>query len=267
MISALLFLNLFLMIVFAIGLGVWISRRWQTPWRLYLIGAVTFIGSQILHIPFNWLIQQRLGLLPTDTTIFANLVIVAVFLGLSAGVFEEVARYLTFRFWARDARSWREGMMVGAGHGGIEAIIVALLGLANVILFVAIYEGAVDIATVVPPEQVALLQAQIDATFGGPWYMAILGAVERLFALALHLSLSLLVLQAFLRNNHLWLLIAILWHALANTAAVITLETYGALATEGVLFFFGLASVAIIYRFYQERDEDAATEPLAESAS
>lgn len=271
MTTVLLFFNVLLMIAFAVGLGVYISRRWQTRWHLYLIGAVTFVGAQIFHIPFNMLVQQRLGLLPEDTTVFANLVIVSIFLGLSAGVFEEAARYLTYRFWARDARSWRKGMMLGAGHGGIEAILIGLLGLANLILFVAIRDGAVDIATVVSPEQVELLQNQIDQTFGVPWYMAILGAVERLFALALHLSLSLIVLQSFLRQNRLWLLAAILWHAFANAVAVITLETWGPLAAEGALLFFGLASVAIIYRSYQERevatDSDNLSEPVSEAIS
>lgn len=267
MITALLILNFLLMIAFAVGLGLYISRRWHTKWRLYLIGAVTFVGSQILHIPFNTLVQQQLDTLPTDTTVFANLIVVAIFLGLSAGVFEEVARYLTYRFWARDARSWRKGMMIGAGHGGIEAILVALLGLVNIILFIAIRDGAVDIATVVPPEQVELLQSQIDQTFGSPWYMTLLGAAERLFALTLHLSLSLMVLQSFLRNNRLWLLAAILWHALANALAVITVQTWGALATEGVLFVVALVSLAIITRFYQDRDEDATAEPLPEPAS
>ena len=64
-------------------------------------------------------------------------IIYAVFLGLSAGVFEETARYLTYRFWAKDARSWSRGLMLGAGHGGSEAILVGALAAVNFVALLA----------------------------------------------------------------------------------------------------------------------------------
>jgi uncharacterized membrane protein YhfC len=81
---------------------------------------VTFVVSQIGHIPFNWLILERWELVPTDTAVLSSLIIFALFLGLSAGVFEEGARYLTYRFWAKEARTWGKGLMLGAGHGALR---------------------------------------------------------------------------------------------------------------------------------------------------
>lgn len=248
MTTFLLLLNGVLMLALPIALAVWIARRWQTGWRLFFIGAATFIGAQLLHIPFNWLILQRLALLPTEPATPVQLAALAIFLGASACLFEEGGRYLTYRFWAANARSWRQGMMVGAGHGGVEAVLAGVSALATFGLFLAVRQGALDantLATAGPPE---MLQAQIDTMFSLPWYMILLGAVERVFALALHLSLSLLVLEAVLRANRLWLVAAMMWHALANATAVFALETWGALASEVLLGLFALASIGIIFR-------------------
>jgi uncharacterized membrane protein YhfC len=44
-------LNGLLMIALPVGLGIYLTRRWKTGWRLWLIGAAIFIFSQIVHIP------------------------------------------------------------------------------------------------------------------------------------------------------------------------------------------------------------------------
>ena len=74
MIVVLLSLNFLLMLALPLALGWWIQRRWQAGWRLFAIGAVTFVVSQIFHIPFNWLVLQKWQLLPTDTAVPINLI-------------------------------------------------------------------------------------------------------------------------------------------------------------------------------------------------
>lgn len=253
------------MLALPIALGVWIHRTRGASWRLFLIGAVTFVGSQIFHIPFNWLVQQRLQLLPADTTVVTNLIVVAAFLGLSAGVFEESARYLVYRFWAKDARSWGKGLMLGAGHGGIESILLGVLAAINVGSLALMNSG--QLQQLIPPEQAALVEAQIAAVFGVPWYMALLPAVERVFALALHLSLSILVLQVFTRRNLLWLLLAILWHALANFLAVFGAVTWGAVAAELLLAATAVVSVVIIFWLRRPEPKDPEPQPLPAAKS
>ena len=46
-------LNGMLMVAMPIALGIYLVRRTGQRWRLFLAGAVLFIGSQVLHIPFN----------------------------------------------------------------------------------------------------------------------------------------------------------------------------------------------------------------------
>lgn len=237
-------LNFLLMIIMPIVLGWWIARKRGARWGLFGIGAVTFVASQVLHIPFNFAVQ-RSGLLPDNTAALPNLLIVATFLGLSSGVFEEVARYLTYRFWAKDARTWGRGLMLGAGHGGIEAILLGVIGLINLFAWYFILEG--QPLPGVPAEEMALLQEQIRAILDVPWHGVLLGALERLFALAFHLSASLLVMQVFVRRQLFWLVLAILWHALLNFTAVVAASQWGPYVTELLLGIFALCSVGIIF--------------------
>lgn len=262
MIAVLLFFNFAFMLLMPILLGIWIHRRWGPSWRLYFIGVATFIGSQVFHIPFNWLVLNKLKLLPTDTAVLVNLIVVAVFLGLSAGVFEEVARYLAYRFWAKDARSWSQGMMMGAGHGGVEAILLGVIGWLNFVILLGLSQGAFQ--ELIPAEQMGLVSEQIEAMFGIPWYMALLGAVERAFALCLHLAFSVMVLQVFVRKNILWLVAAIGWHALVDATAVFAISTWDALITELLIGILALASIGIIYKLYTPNPVEPELEPLPE---
>lgn len=261
----LLTLNYALMILFPIIVAIFIWRKTRASWRFFFIGAVTFVASQILHIPFNFAIQ-RSGLLPASATTTTNLLIIAAFLGLSSGVFEETARYLTYRFWARDARSWSRGLMLGAGHGGIEAILLGTLAAVNFfgLLYAANNQMALSVLT---PEQQSQITDTLNGILSTPLPGLLLGAVERLFAIATHLALSVLVLQVFLRRRKVWLLLAIIWHALLNMAAVAGAARLGPYATEALIGAFALASLFIIFRF---RAPDAVTpepEPLPPPAA
>jgi uncharacterized membrane protein YhfC len=257
-------LNFGLMIAIPLLVGRWLAQKRQISWTLFGMGAVTFVASQIGHLYFNWLILQRWQLVPTDTAVLANLLILSLFVGLSAGVFEEVSRYLTFRYWAKNVRSWGTGLMLGAGHGGIEAILVALLGALGVGQLALIERGW--FASAIPTEQWPMLQAIIAETFSAPWYLVLLGAAERLFAICAHLALSLMVMQVFVRGQKRWLLLAILWHALLDFTAVFAVTTWNPYITEGLIGILALASVGIIFWLRAPEPVEPELEPLPELA-
>ena len=155
-------------------------------------------------------------------------------------------------------------MMLGAGHGGIEAIILGVLVMANYI-FMLVARSA-DLSNLVPPDQIGLLNQQVTFYWSMPWYMTLLGGLERIFAIIFHLSASLLVLQAFLRRNFNWVWLAVLWHALLDAVAVFVNETWGPLATELVLAWMALISVAIIIWLHQPASEEEGDEEEASPA-
>lgn len=244
MLTALFFLNFILMITLPLAAGSWLAQRYRLGWGVFGIGAATFVLSQVGHLPFNWLILQRLRLLPGDLSQWGDLLIYGLFLGLSAGVFEEVARYLVYRFWAKDARSWREGMMMGAGHGGMEALLIGLIGLLNFSVMLGMSRGM--LLNAVPPEMMASVEAQIEQVFTTPLWLVPLGFIERIFAMLFHLAASLLVLQVFVRGQKRWLLAAVLLHTVFNATAVVVLVRTNAIVTEGALALLTIISVAII---------------------
>lgn len=258
-------LNALLMVAMPLALGVFLSKRLHLGWRMFVIGAATFIASQVAHIPFNQFVlsplMQHLGIAGAKSG--WPLLGIALLLGLSAGVFEEGARFLVLRYWARRARSWKDGLMFGAGHGGAEAIILGILMTWTLAQMIA-YRGA-DMSQFFPPAQVELATAQVAAFWSAPWYAALLGAVERAFAIVAQVGLASLVMQAFLRRNLAWLAAAIAWHTLLDMAAVFASITVGVYATEALIGLMALASLGIVLGL-RPKGLDGSAEPPDERA-
>jgi uncharacterized membrane protein YhfC len=241
-------LNPLLMIAMPLALGVYLARKLNVEWRLFGLGALIFIVSQVFHIPFNtWVLSPVMEKLGLDGDVPAQLVVSALLLGLSAGIFEEVARYLVYRFQLREARdrTWSSALMLGAGHGGIESVILGILVLYGFIQLFALKDA--NLENLIPLDRLDVTQAQVNLFWAAPWYAAILGAVERAATLCFHISASVLVLQVFRRRNILWLWLAIGWHTLLNAVAVFSVQTWGVYIAEALIVAAGVASVAIIF--------------------
>jgi uncharacterized membrane protein YhfC len=244
------FLNSLLMLLLPLGLAAYFTRRWKLGWRLWLIGGATFIMSQVGHIPFNAVmtsILNQTGL--KDLTPQQGLLFNAVFLGLSAGLFEELFRYGMFRWWAKDARSWRTSILAGAGHGGVEAIFVGALALYGFFQLAALRSA--DLSTLFPANQLALAQQQVAAYWSMPWTESFLGLLERCLTIPIQISFSVIVLQAFTRRQFRWVVFAILYHAVIDAAAVLAVSNIGPYWTEALVALFTLLSIFIILRLHQ----------------
>ncbi|MGQ0601465.1 MAG: YhfC family intramembrane metalloprotease [Anaerolineales bacterium] len=245
-------LNFVLMLALPIALGFFVVRRLGTHWSLLLWGAATFIVSQLVRLPLlaglTALFQS--GALPHILEGYTAAFNIAV-LSLSAGVFEEGARYLGYRFVVKDAREWRHAVTYGAGHGGFEAIILgALVGVTIVNMIVL---QSVDLTTLpIPAEQRAAIAQQLADFWSAPWYLTLLGAVERVFALTTHIALSVMVLQVFARRQIGWLFAAMGWHGLANVVGVSVQQIAGPLAAEGALAVIASAGLWLIFRLRTE---------------
>lgn len=256
-------LNGLLMIALPILLGIFLARRFQLRWRLWWIGAVAFILSQVGHIPFNiavGLLFER-GTLPAPSATY-QLAFTAIFAGLSAGLWEECFRYGAYRWWARDARSWSKGLMLGTGWGGSEAIFLGIMVLVNYAVMLALQFS--DLSMVLPENQLTLLNEQMTGYWSLPWYLTLMGALERAFVIPIQIALSIIILQVFTRKNIGWLFLAIAWHALIDVAAVYLIQTYGANITEAVVGIFAVVSILIIFALRQpeySRDELEVSHP------
>lgn len=86
--------------------------------------------------------------------------------------------------------------------------------------------------------------------------------------MAVQMSLSVLVLQCFTRNNSIWLWIAIGWHTVLDFGVAglqywtKALGHFGLLLTEGYVLLAALASLWIIY-YFRRKPAVPAPEALA----
>lgn len=209
------------MLLLPIILAIALRRRYVVPWYLFCVGLTTFIVSQIYHIPLNnWL--SNMGLIGSIGPEAPNLLRTAVVLGFSAAISETLARvvgyWILFRY--RAAENFEDGVMVGLGHGGIEAMIFGAVLTAASLSSLWALQGADLNSLGLSAEQITAVTSQLDAITHTP-YVAFANLLERGAAISLHVVASVLVWLSFKRRTPLYALAALLFHALFDTMAVL----------------------------------------------
>lgn len=153
----------------------------------FVLGVLAFVVSQVLiRIPLLEFLQAH----STTYLMFSVVqpVLFAVLLGLSAGIFEELARFVMMHFFMKQ-RDWQSGFLFGAGHGGIEAV-----------LFVGV--GAI-----------AMMFSPLAIVYNVDFFI---GGIERTFAILLHIGLSIIVLQGVVQKKFKYVLLAIIIHGFVD---------------------------------------------------
>jgi uncharacterized membrane protein YhfC len=227
-------------------LGYWIVRRFGVPWRIFGLGALFFIAVQVVHTPLVLATQAPLYLafLPMGTT--AAVAVLAVYLGLLAGLFEELGRYLVYRYYFRRrgiALTRENGLQFGAGWGGVESMLVALIVISGMLSYIALTGDGWSLFV---PDDPAV-QAQVEALWSLTPLDILPGLAERMMTITLHIAWSLMVLAAIVYGRKALLALAILWHAAVDAAAVYLAQTQGILVTEGMVFIFAVLALAYIF--------------------
>lgn len=211
-------------VIFPIILGWWIIKRKGTSWKLFGAGVLTFIGSQIFHLPaVNGLTRAfSSGLLPHINPGFAPF-FNAIVLGLLAGIFEETARWVGYKLLKKKGDSFGSALTLGAGHGGIEAIFIGVSVLATLVSMLALQSSS-DALSALSPNQAELARQQAQAYWATPWHLALVGAVERIGALGLHISLGVMVWLAISFRKPIWFWLAVLYHAVVDGLVVLAMS-------------------------------------------
>ncbi len=212
------FLSALCMILLPVVLAVILRRKYRVPWLLFLVGSLTFIGSQAVHLPLNnWL--SDIGLLPEMGTMSGPpLWRTALILGLTAGLCEELARAIGC-WLLPNYRRFEDGVMMGLGHGGIEAMVIGGVMVAATVTALLPMRG-VDLESLdLSVEQAAILHRQLQIFTTSP-LLAFTPFFERFLAICAHVIFSLLVLRTFVQRNVSYLLIAIAYHALIDAVVV-----------------------------------------------
>lgn len=218
-------LGLCLVICFGIPIGGLLflqagKRRCILP---FVLGALAFILSQIvLRMPL-------LDLLPRYYWYNAMVIqypsLYYIFLGITAGLFEETARAVFLYCLLRKNRRFCDGLAFGLGHGGVEAMLFTGAAVLSILFRLPAYEGM---------------------TFG----MVFIGGLERLFAISMHLGFTVMVLTGIREKKTIrYLLAAIALHGAAD-ASIGFWQAAGITGyyLEAVLGVYALISLGYVYR-------------------
>lgn len=192
-----------------------IHRRWGTPYALLTVGIITYTAA---------LVVQYVALQALGGGMMNILAIRAVALGALAGFSEEIARLLGYQYLARSAVTRAQALMVGLGHGAVETIYTGIVGLGLGVSMLGY--GAAP-----PDDPGALIGGALAELVGG------------VLVLALHMALSWLVLQVFLRGEIGWLFGAIALHAASEIMIVLLGPDAGWAATlwRAIVAVIGIA--------------------------
>lgn len=208
-------------ILIPVAVGFYVIRKFGTSWRNWFSGALMFLVS-LIRIPLNAYAAQLL-LAGAFTPLTSSLMVLVP--SLTAGIFEEAARYLGFKLLIKDD-TYGKGLMYGAGHGGIESMVLVGLSVLSVGVVLMTNPEAL------PPEQLL----QILAT---PVYLPLVGVYERIMAMIVQIGLSIVVLESIRRSDKRYLFAAVGIHALLNFLAVSAVGT-GVIVSEMTVTGFAI---------------------------
>ena len=189
-----------------------------------------------------------------------NILLYALYGGLMAGLFEETGRFLAFRTVLRRYLPQDENaLMYGAGHGGIEALVVLGITMVNNIIYaILLNTGQSSIITgQLTPELKQQVEGVFEQLAATPPETFLLGILERMLAVALHIALSVLVWYAVKKKERRMLFpAAIFFHFMVDAVTVIAADKLPALAVEGIIAVMVVPVVLIAYFLWKaERTE------------
>jgi uncharacterized membrane protein YhfC len=250
-----------------VTLAILIIKKMKVHWLVILTGVLTFIGSQVVHIPLLYIpnLLQKLGMqvtLPASWPIW----LYAIYLGLYAGLCEETARWVGYRLLKSKAASYKSAFGLGIGHGGVESVLVGVVVMAS-LLSVLFFNPNNAAAQGMSEGSVQMSIAQIASFWTTPWHMPLAGAVERVTAVSAQLLMSVFVWKAVTKKSWLWYLLAVGYHALIDGTSVMLLSwTSNAWLIEASLSIFLVIDVVFLILFWKsEKRKELADTPVLES--
>jgi uncharacterized membrane protein YhfC len=207
-------ISVMIMIIAPFVAGAVATRRLSAGWRIFWMGAIVFVVSQmLLRIPLVAALQAALGPQITSSAVLSF--VAATSLSLTAALFETAGRYAGYRLLLRrDPKRWDTGVMFGLGHGGIESALL-IGGLAIFQLVTLTTLTAADLAAL-PAAQAEGLQALAASVSAQPAWLGLRGAWERIVGIAFHVGMSVLVLQTIVRGEWRWIGYALCAHFLMD---------------------------------------------------
>jgi uncharacterized membrane protein YhfC len=216
-------------IMYPLSLSFIWYNKFEGKIKHILVGAAGFFVSV--------LILERI-ILSILRYIFPNKIFVLIISLISPGLFEETARYVCFIILFKNPinRDKKTSISYGIGHGGIEAIYLALNLLLVLIAKDYLIKNGVSISDL-------------------PFLACIMGAIERFFAVIIHISLSVVVYKAVNEKKILFYIGAIFYHDLVDLFALLyQSEVINVYLLEIIVAFLSICAAFLAYKLYNTLD-------------
>lgn len=253
-----LIISLIISVGLPLGLTIYFYKKYRISMKALFVGALIFIVfSQVLEKLLHYFVLIKN---PQTAALLKNPWLFMLYGGLAAGIFEEVGRYVGFKFLLRGKNEWKDGISYGIGHGGIEAILVGgMVSIQYIVYSNLINSGAFEkaLGSKVPVTMLVSIKNTLVNT--APYMFGVTG-LERILAITFHIALSLLVLYGIKRRKNIYLLYAIIIHAITDFPAAL----YQAGKLKNIfLIESGVLIVAIISLIFIIKSKDLFQKSLS----
>jgi uncharacterized membrane protein YhfC len=210
------------------GVLAWLANsRYKAGSRFFGYGALIWItaaaAQTITFFPFLLYFRIR------DPILYRkSLPIFEALNAVCSGLFEELTRYLGYQLLFRqDKKTWERAVVYGLGSAAAESAILAI-------------PLCISLLTASAPKPI--LPAHL-----------LLGAFKRFCTINIQISLSILVLQAFLRENKAWFACAIAYHSVVDLSTEIPTILGNPKWSEAFLTVWTAVSIGLIFRMRDMR--------------
>jgi uncharacterized membrane protein YhfC len=195
------------------------KHKAQTNIGYLIAGAVGFmVSARVLELGAHYfcIVSDN----PVSRFINGNTIAFVLYGTVMAGVFEECGRHIVLKYIMKKNRTPENAVLYGIGHGGIEVLAVLLpsmiLSLVSAVLFSSgDTENALSTLKITEETAAsALPTVQMAAAFD--FGTMALNVLERLFAMAVHIGLTVIVYYGVVNARKAYLPMAIVLHMLVD---------------------------------------------------
>ncbi len=248
---AMIILDLFICFILPIIVFVLIQRRYKKTFKSFILGALAFFISQIvLRIPvINSLLPQFAWY---NVFQIKYPYLYWIFLGLTAGIFEEIGRLILIKLFMKKNQRYIDGITFGLGHGAIEAMLITGLSFVNILIFSIMINTGTFEANLADLPQATVNAIYYQCTSLTP-LSTILGGIERIIAMGIHIGLTIIIFEGVRKNKScLCLIIAILVHGAIDASIGFMSQMFG-FSTLTMEVVFAVISISLMVYVFKSK--------------
>ena len=234
-----------------IALLILTCKKLKAKMTSFIIGCAVFV---VFALVLESLLHSVV-LTATGTLLTGNIILYGLYGGLAAALFEETGRLIAMKFFMKESLNKQNSVMYGIGHGGIEAILlVGLTYISNLMTALMINSGAMQASMeLVDANLQQTTFQQLKVLWELPSWQFYIAGIERLIAITLQISLSVLVYKAVSAKSRKFWFLAFGIHFAVDFLTVVITGLGAPIWIVEVLLFAAVVFVArYTYNLYKE---------------